>query len=118
MGLIFFLSAQSDLDSGLGLVDLVGRKLLHAAEYGLLTVLWTWALAPVITRRGGTGLPDAALPAAAIAFAYAISDEYHQSLVAGRTASPMDVAIDAIGIALALAYLLWRFRRGSSTAAR
>ena len=32
MALIFVLSAQSDLDSGLGMVDLIGRKLVHVAS--------------------------------------------------------------------------------------
>ena len=40
MAVIFFLSAQPDLSSGLGLVDLIGRKFLHAGEYPLLCVLW------------------------------------------------------------------------------
>ena len=43
-----------------------------------------------------------AVPAAlAAALAYAISDEWHQSFVPGRGATPRDVAIDGIGIALA-----------------
>ena len=36
MALIFFLSAQPDLNSGLGWIDHVGRKLVHMAEYALL----------------------------------------------------------------------------------
>ena len=40
MGLIFFLSAQPSLDSGLGWIDLVGRKLIHFGSYALLWFLW------------------------------------------------------------------------------
>jgi VanZ family protein len=41
--------------------------------------------------------------AAAIAFAYALSDEFHQSFVEGRDADPLDIAVDACGIAFAFA---------------
>jgi VanZ family protein len=95
MGLIFYLSAQPDLTTGLGFWDLVLRKLAHLSVYALLTLLWWRALAP-ITRFPLAG-------AAVIAFLYAISDEYHQSFVAGRHGSPVDVAIDSVGIAAALA---------------
>jgi len=89
MALIFFLSAQADLSSGLGNWDLVLRKLAHMTEYAVLYLLW---------RRA---LPDARpwIPVA-IALGYAITDEIHQSFVTGRHASPIDVAIDGMGIAL------------------
>ena len=38
MGLIFFLSAQPDLSSGLGNWDTVGRKLVHMGIFGALVV--------------------------------------------------------------------------------
>ncbi|HLM50142.1 MAG TPA: VanZ family protein, partial [Solirubrobacteraceae bacterium] len=44
-----------------------------------------------------------------IAVGYAITDEWHQSFVLGRSASPVDVAIDAAGVALA--WLAWRWWR-------
>jgi len=93
MAAIFVLSAQSDLDSGLGVVDFVLRKLGHAFVFGSLTVLWWWALRPVIRNP--------LLQAAGIALLYAISDEYHQSFVEGRHGSAVDVGVDAIGIVLA-----------------
>ena len=98
MGLIFFLSAQSDLNSGLGTIDLIGRKLIHATEYGLLFGLW-W-------RAFNWHAP---LAAAAIAICWAISDEYHQLSVHGRHGSPVDVLIDSTGVLIA--YLLIRWRR-------
>lgn len=98
MGVIWFLSAQPDLSSGLGAIDLVGRKLIHAAEFGLLCFLW-WR---VLRGRG-----DARALAGAflIAVAYAAIDEYHQSFVPGRNGSPVDVAIDAVGAGLAVALI-------------
>src|ERR687889_2254511 len=82
MGLIFFLSAQPDLSSGLGTWDLVLRKLAHMTEYGLLWFLWLRAL-------GGRRPWVAAL----IAIAYAATDELHQTTVDGRHGSPVDVGI-------------------------
>jgi VanZ family protein len=107
MGLIFFLSAQPDLSSGLGVWDTIGRKLVHMAEYGLLWWLWWRAL--------GFGHPA---PAVAIAIAYAASDEYHQTFIHGRHGSPWDVAIDATGIALAglLVVVLRRRARAGAVA--
>ncbi len=96
MALIFVFSSLPDLSSGLGTVDLVGRKLIHAAEYGLLAWLWLRALRTVATERA------AVLAAAAITIAYAASDEFHQTFVSGRNGSPVDVLIDAIGVAVAL----------------
>jgi VanZ family protein len=101
MAIIFFLSAQPDLNSGLGTWDTVLRKLAHMTEFGLLWFLWWRAL--------GYGNPVAAL---AIAVAYAISDEVHQSFVEGRHGSPWDVAIDVTGIGLTyLVVVLVRRRR-------
>jgi VanZ family protein len=89
MAVIFLLSAQPDLNSGLGTIDLIGRKIVHATEYGLLTFLLWRALSSSIPL------------AVAIAVAYACTDEFHQHFVHGRHASPIDVGIDAIGAATA-----------------
>jgi VanZ family protein len=99
MGAIFFLSAQPDLNSGLGGWDTLLRKLAHMAEFGLLWWLWMRAL------RGR------AVPAAVIAIGYAITDEIHQSFVDGRVGSPLDVAIDAAGVGIAVAIWAWRLSR-------
>ncbi len=93
MALIFALSAQPNLSSGLGAWDLVLRKLAHMVAFGLLWALWQRAL-----RRP--------VAAALITLLYAASDELHQSGVEGRNGSPWDVAIDAGGVALAV--LAWR----------
>ena len=94
MGLIFYLSAQPDLGTGLGVLDTVLRKGAHMTEFGLLWLLWHRAL--------GWRAP---LVAAAIAVGYAVTDELHQATVEGRHGTPVDVFIDAAGVAVAAA--LW-----------
>jgi VanZ family protein len=89
MAVIFFLSAQPDLNSGLGTWDTIGRKIVHMASYGLLWWLWQRAL-------------NSTPAAVAITLAYAISDEYHQSFVEGRHGSPVDVLIDTVGVVIAI----------------
>ena len=99
MGLIFFFSAQPDLSSGLGVWDLIGRKVIHALEYALLCFLWWRPLRTSLSPRA------AVLAAFALSVAYAVGDEYHQTFVEGRNGSPVDVAIDALGAAAAAARL-------------
>lgn len=101
MALIFYLSAQSDPGANLGAV---GSVVAHAGEFGLLALAWAWALAPAVRW------PTLAAVAAAIAFAYALTDELHQSFVPGRDADPFDIAVDAVGIGLALCLLVTRVR--------
>ena len=102
MALIFALSATPDLSSGLGTWDLVLRKIAHVA---IFAVLWLALARAARWRRP--------VLAAVIAVLYAISDEVHQSFVQGRHGSPADVAIDCLGIGLAvLAWLLTARRRG------
>jgi VanZ family protein len=95
MGLIWFFSAQPSLDSGLGWIDTVGRKLIHFGEYALLSFLW-WRLLR-------TQMPDrrAALAALLVSSLYAVTDEVHQSFVDGRHGTPVDWAIDTAGAAAA-----------------
>ena len=103
MAVIFALSAQPDLSSGLGTVDLVGRKFVHAGEYALLCFLWWRALRTRMADK------TAVAAAFAICVAYSATDEWHQTFVAGRHGTPLDVLIDAGG---ASAAALWALRRG------
>jgi VanZ family protein len=90
MGLIYFLSAQPDLSTHLGRIDWVLRKGAHITVYA---ALWVSVLRAFGWRRP--------LVTTAICLAYAASDEYHQTFVHGRHGTPVDVAIDSIGMALA-----------------
>jgi VanZ family protein len=92
-GLIFALSSVPSLSSGLGGWDYFLRKCAHVTEYAVLAFL----LARAFGREA---------PAFVAGVLYAISDEVHQSFVRGRHASPIDVAIDSVGLLIGLA--LWR----------
>ena len=103
--LIFFFSAQPNLSTSLGFPDLILRKMAHLTEYGVFFLLLWRAL-----RQHDLPQKGALTAGALLAMAYAASDEYHQSFVRGRTASPIDVSIDTVGILIAvlLALLLLR----------
>jgi VanZ family protein len=90
---IFVLSSIPDLGTGLGGWDVVLRKIGHAGEFAVLGALLARAL-------------GAAWLALAAGVLYAVSDEVHQVFVPGRAGSPLDVAIDAVGVALGV--VLWR----------
>ena len=104
MGVIFAFSAQPSLDSGLGTIDHIGRKLVHFAEYALLCFLWWRAQKEVTNPR------RAALLAFVLASAYAVTDEFHQTFVEGRHGNPLDWLIDSAGAAAAAFKLRSRAR--------
>jgi VanZ family protein len=89
---IFAFSSVPHLSSGLGVWDTVLRKGAHLTEYAILGALLYRAF----------GREELALAAG---IAYAATDELHQHFVRGRHASPIDVAIDAVGVALGM--LIW-----------
>lgn len=90
------------------------RKCGHLSEYALLAALTFRALR--LDPRWRHGLPATALACWLCCTAYAATDEFHQSFVPSRTASPGDVLIDSGGAAAGTALLAWRGRRGSARA--
>ena len=91
--LIFAFSSVPDLGTGLGGWDFVLRKLAHTVEYAGLGAL-------LVRATGRSGL------AFTLGTLYAVSDEIHQTFVAGRHGAPLDVAIDALGVICGI--LLWQ----------
>ncbi len=106
MGLIFYLSSQPDLKSGFeSQTDFILRKMAHIAEYGILTFLaWRTLSYSKETEfpegNSVSGMRGVLIYAIIFSILYAISDEYHQSFVAGRVGSPVDVLIDSMGIVI------------------
>jgi VanZ family protein len=103
MAAIFYFSAQPFDGPELAWWEVAIRKVGHVAGYAVLCFLWWWALVGTVSR------PLAV--AAAVSLVYAASDEYHQTFVDNRHGSPVDVGIDAIGIALACLVVSWRWPR-------
>ena len=91
---VFWLSSLSRVP----VAHLYWDKLLHAVGYAVLGVLalrafhggfWRLRLEPT-------------LYAALVVILWGISDEFHQSFVPGRDASPWDVLADVAGFAIAV----------------
>lgn len=98
-GLIFLVSHQpKQAIPAFDAFDLLVKKGGHVLAYAILTIL---------LRRAGLS-PRLA---ASAALAYAVSDEYHQTFIPGRTGRALDVVIDAVGIMLGVLVRQYRSRR-------
>jgi VanZ family protein len=86
---IFAFSSIPSLSTGLGVWDTILRKGAHLTEYAILGALLLRAL-------------GRELPAFVAGMAYAATDEVHQHFVRGRHASPVDVLIDTVGLAVGI----------------
>jgi VanZ family protein len=95
------------------------RKLAHVTEYTMYGMLLYGSFGG---GRDFTWKARRAVWCVAIAAAYSLTDELHQSFVPGREASWTDCGIDAAGAALAMLLLYAANRifqaRANSTAAR
>lgn len=100
--LVIFLSTGSPAFTAdstrevLGPLNVALRKSTHLVSFGMLAVLFRFALGD--RRRAG-------LAAWGLTALYAASDEWHQRFIPGRGPGVDDVLLDALGAALAL--LLW-----------
>ncbi len=99
MALIFALSHSSDLESvQRGYLwwipsELKSQYFVHPVEFGVLAALAYRLLASYRTT------PAALVFGGALAFTicYGVTDEFHQSFVAGRSSSISDVGLDTLG---------------------
>lgn len=90
MCVIFYFSSRSTAGIGHNSVDrFLILKSFHLIEYGFLAVLLFFAF----KKYGLTII---------IAYLYAISDEFHQSFIPGRTPLFRDTLIDLLGILIGL----------------
>jgi VanZ family protein len=81
------------------LIEFFFRKSAHVAEYAVLAVLWLKTLNFTALKRYRMFISPV------MAILYSVSDEWHQTYIAGRTGHPIDVAVDTIGVLLIM--LLW-----------
>lgn len=115
MGGIFYVSHQSQ-PAGVT-ADLAQATAAHLVLYAGLALILFWALAGNAGRTAGrpAGAPAWVLGALSFALAvlYGVTDEVHQAFVPGRSASEVDIGVDAAGAALGVgaAVLAARFLR-------
>ena len=103
MAAIFYLSSQTSSGDH-STFELILRKIGHVTEYTILALCWIRAM-----RGLGVGgdLQGAVIAGVAATLLYAATDEFHQTFVAGRHGTPVDVLIDSIGMAIAAGLVLW-----------
>lgn len=94
------------------LLNYLIRKAAHLTAFGILALLTRWAFLPASwASRGAWGFTTL----------YAASDEWHQTLVPGRSGTVGDVLLDSAGALLALGIWAWwqvrRQRRASAAPA-
>lgn len=92
-GVIFFFSSIPDLKTGLE-YDFLLRKIAHITEYFIFTFL----LYRAFSGSFNMNVFRLFMYPAVFSLLYAISDEFHQYFVVGRSCSVYDVLVDAIGI--------------------
>lgn len=102
MAVIFIFSSFSSLKVETFVPDFYLRKGAHLFEYATLSLLYYQAI-----NKGSKGWSFySSLLALVFSILYGASDEFHQSFVPQRTASPVDVLIDSSGALLAQFVLL------------
>ena len=97
---IFELSSRSTIPQTPSLPSEITAMAGHLIAYAILAALVYFGLGAIFgdARR-------CSIWAFGISVGYGISDEFHQSFVPGRHASPLDVMADAIGAVLGLCLL-------------
>ncbi|MFA6215188.1 MAG: VanZ family protein [Patescibacteria group bacterium] len=94
LAVIYYFSSQPNLKSELEpMWDLIFRKIAHIAEYFILAFLFLRALEQYRLNFRNLLLVTCFLSLVSAGF-----DEWHQSFIAGRVASPLDVGIDSLGV--------------------
>lgn len=102
-GLIFIMSDQEQLPGfSISLLDFLFKKLAHMFVYAVFYYLLFHAY--LSTQQTQQLTKKYYLTPLLIALIYAISDEVHQSFVAGRYANTRDIAYDFLGMMSILLY--------------
>lgn len=109
MTAIFILSAQPELPRAPEpLLDTLLKKSGHALGYAVLAGLVYHAMRLTWPGRSARWHAGCAF---GFAVAYALSDEWHQSFVPGRTPALLDVGIDTVGAVIGLTLIMGWTRR-------
>ena len=95
-GIIFAFSSLPQFNvSQFILWDFLAKKAAHLSEYAILFVL-------IFRAYRGKWAPSYFLLAL-----FALSDEFHQKFVPGRTATLLDIGFDLTGASIA-SYIIWK----------
>lgn len=98
-GLIFFLSSQSNLPgASTAVLDFVFKKGAHMFVYGVLYWL-------IFRAVNGEKKNKSFFVPLIFSLIYALTDEFHQSLIPGRTPTVRDLGFDFLGMIVALVKL-------------
>lgn len=112
--LIFYLSSRSALPSlEAGWSDYIFKKLSHMFVYGVLFLLLHWGVNQVkkqslVTTSSEDRISDKIITiptwklALIITFAYALTDEFHQTFIPYRYGTLRDLGYDMLGVLVAL----------------
>jgi VanZ family protein len=92
-----FSSIQQIAVSQFFLWDFITKKIAHICEYAILFAL-------IFRATRGNYLMSFILT-----MLYAVSDEFHQSFVPGRTCTILDLGFDLTGANIA-AYIIWKLK--------
>lgn len=94
MVIIYYLSSFHKLQASVvGWQDFIVRKLAHFLEYTLLFIFYNFSLkrtTKILYRKR-------LIYCLILTVIYAITDEYHQTWVSGRTGKPFDIGVDSLG---------------------
>jgi VanZ family protein len=101
--IIFYFSSKSTgVVSAVHLEDFIVKKIVHMAEYAILTTLMYRSL-----LGSGVKKNQALMIAFVFAILYGLSDEFHQSFTPGREPRLRDTGFDTIGAGIAI-LSLWK----------
>jgi len=103
--LISYASSMTDTPELVSPLFFGSDKLAHFVEFWVMGALLFLTFAFADLR------PWDSVIAVTLGAAYGIVDEYHQSFVPGRTADPIDAAVNVLGVLVAVALLMYVQRR-------
>jgi VanZ family protein len=107
MAIIFSFSQHPSIQaSSTSILDFIIKKMAHFWEYFILSTLLAYSL----TKSTSASRRRTTLLAIVISIVYALTDEFHQSFVPGRTPAMRDIIIDITG-ALSAQIVILRSKR-------
>ena len=110
MALIFYFSSRFRVSAtGKFLFDFIIFKTLHLVEYAILYFLLFRAFYSINNQQ--LTINNKFLFPVLLSILYAVSDEFHQTLVPTREGKIRDVFIDSLGILLMYIYIVNNIKR-------